>query len=66
MFAIDLRRGLAGIAVALTAFTALSPITTADPPTLVVSGSRLVTTKTRVYAPPPYLSEAPAEVTLNQ
>ena len=66
MYAIGLRRGLAGIAVAFTGFTALPPITPADPPILVVSESRIVTTKTKVYTPPPYLFEAPSEVTLNR
>jgi hypothetical protein len=66
MYAIGLRRGLAGLALLLTGFTGLAPIAPADPPTLLVSGSRIVAAKTKVYAPPPYIFELPSDVTLSQ
>ena len=66
MYAIGLRRGVAGIALALTGFIGLAPVAPADPPVLLVPVNRVETTKTKVYAPPPYILELPSEVTLTR
>lgn len=66
MYAIGLRRGLAGLALALTALASLAPIAPVDARTSLVPGSLFVVPKTQFYAPPPYVLELPSEVSLNQ
>jgi hypothetical protein len=66
MFAIGLRRGLAGLALALTALTVLAPTAPVDARTSLVTESLFVAPKRQFYAPTPYVLVVPSEVSLSQ
>ena len=65
MFAIGLRRGLAGVALALTALSGFAPIAPVDARTSLVPESLFVVPKTTFNPPPGYILEVPS-VTLSR